>query len=303
MEGGPGAPPTRTGTQDVHSVTLRCLLEVSPDPSQLQAVPLEGRAPRACPGPGLGLIKPSHPQRGLTYAPSQTREIPAFPQSKQTPVPTPCLKGKGSCPVPCPSLRDSGKGPSGARPPLPPPRGPWCMLQSMQFLCLFCLLFSQWGVGGGQRWEWGAGSGGLELGSQRRLLADPLLAFPLLASPQTTTVGTTVMRPAAATPVPAPSSSVTADAASLSTGPAMGTTTVGTTATRHTPTAPTRVGAWGQQGGGTVHVPGTQPAGRPPPCVPLRPGNQREPRPGFPPSGAPSPVGEGDCRPVPIAHC
>lgn len=56
----------------------------------------------------------------------------------------------------------------------------------------------------------------------------------------TMTVGTTVMKPAAATPVLAPSSSAIAGDASPNTGPVMGTTTVGTTAMRHMLTVPTR---------------------------------------------------------------
>lgn len=119
---------------------------------------------------------------------SKTRGIPPLPQSKQTPLPRPCQKRKGMSPVPAlpPHFRDSGKGPPGAAClSLPTPaRGPWCMLQSMQFLCLFCLLFSQWGVGVGREWEWGGGSGGPVLGSQRRLLADSLLASSLLPPPR-----------------------------------------------------------------------------------------------------------------------
>lgn len=58
---------------------------------------------------------------------------------------------------------------------------------------------------------------------------------------QITTAGTTATRQAAVTPAPSLSSSVTADAASQITGPAMEITTVGTTATRPTQTAPIRV--------------------------------------------------------------
>lgn len=86
------------------------------------------------------------------------------------------------------------------------------------------------------------------------------------------TVGTTVTRPAAATLVLAPSSNATADAASLSTGPAMGTMTAGTTAMRHTPTAPTRVGTWGQWGKERdFHMPVTQLSPPPSPHPPIYP--------------------------------
>lgn len=68
-----------------------------------------------------------------------------------------------------------------------------------------------------------------------------LSPFPLFLPLQTMTVGTTATRRAAATPAPATSSSATVGAASLCTGPAMGTMTAGTTVTRLMPTAPTRV--------------------------------------------------------------
>lgn len=58
---------------------------------------------------------------------------------------------------------------------------------------------------------------------------------------QITTAVTTATRQAAATPVQAHSSNVTAVAASPTTGHAMVTTTAVTTATRPTPTAPIRV--------------------------------------------------------------
>lgn len=144
------------------------------------------------------------------------------------------------------AFRDSGKGCRAPPPLLPTPHvghGACCSL------CSFCVFsvcyFLSGGVG---RWEWGGGCGGPKLGSQRRQRADLLLASAILASPQTMTVGTTVTRPAAATPAPARSSSVTAGAASPSTGPATGTMTAGTTAMRPTPTAPTRVRAWGPAG-------------------------------------------------------
>lgn len=60
---------------------------------------------------------------------------------------------------------------------------------------------------------------------------------------QTMTAATTVTKRAAVTPAPALSSNVTAVAASRITGPAMETTTAGTTAMRPTQTAPTRVSA------------------------------------------------------------
>lgn len=56
----------------------------------------------------------------------------------------------------------------------------------------------------------------------------------------TMTVETIAMRPAAVTPAPAHSSSVTAVGAFLSTGLVMGTTTVEITVMRPMPTAPTR---------------------------------------------------------------
>lgn len=77
-----------------------------------------------------------------------------------------------------------------------------------------------------------------------RTLSPFLLPFPH----QTTTAGTTATRRAAATPAPATSSSATAGAASPCTGPVMGTTTAETTATRLTPTAPTRVSPRPRQG-------------------------------------------------------
>lgn len=126
------------------------------------------------------------------------------------------------------------------------------------------------------------GVGAPSWGQQRRLLADLLLDSAILASPQTMTVGITVMRPAAATPAPALNSSVTAGAASLSTGPATGTMTVGTTATRPMPTAPTRVGAWGPAGvvrpsraSHSAIAPSLRPSVPPPHRVPLPSGNQR----------------------------
>lgn len=123
------------------------------------------------------------------------------------------------------------------------------MVHAAVYAVSVSFLFVIFSVGGwgGLRWEWGGGRGGPKLRSQRRPLADLLLASAILASPQTMTVGTTVMRPVAATPAPALNSSVTAGAASPSTGPATGTTTAGTTVTRPTPTAPTRVGVRGQQ--------------------------------------------------------
>lgn len=126
-----------------------------------------------CLSSGQGLLKLSplpspHPlPRGLTYTPpislppKPDTSLPC-PQSKQTPVPTPCLKE--TCPVPLPQPSQT-QGRALLEPACPPPSplppcGPWCMLQSMQFLCLFCLFFFSvggLGWGGGNR-EGGVGA-------------------------------------------------------------------------------------------------------------------------------------------------
>lgn len=94
-------------------------------------------------------------------------------------------------------------------------------MKSNCFLHIYIYIFSLWGCGRLIMWESGC----------------CLTVFVF----QITTAGTTVMRQAAATPAPALSSSVTAAAASQITGPVMEITTVGTTATRPTQTAPIRV--------------------------------------------------------------
>lgn len=154
---------------------------------------------------------------------------------------------------------------SSTRPPRPVP---WAMVHAAVYAVSVSFLFVIFSVGergGTLGWERGGGRGGPKLGSQRRLLADLLLPSPVLASPQTMTVGTTVMRPAAATPAPALNSSATVGAASLSTGPVMGTMTAETTVMRPMPTAPTRVGAWGPAGaaGPSCASPSVPPSLRP----------------------------------------
>lgn len=169
--------PTRPRKQDVHSVTLRCLPGVAPEPSQLQAVPLVSRAAAAW-GAAVaklraGLIGPFPPQQGSltstppTFRPPKPEESLPFPQSKQTPVPTPCQneKGKGTRPVPHPpSSETQGRALPEPTPPLPAPcvgHGACCSL------CSFCVFsvcyFLSGGVGraegGNGRGAWGPQAG------------------------------------------------------------------------------------------------------------------------------------------------
>lgn len=209
------------------------------------------------PGSGWGLSKPlPFQQRSLTYTPpisplQNQRDPRPSPKANRPLSPHPA-QTKGTHPESLPtSLPGCRERPSWSPPPVPsPPCGPWCMLQSMQFLCLFCLFFSQWGGWGGQGGsEEEVGVGAPSWGHREDCLLTCSLLLPFLPPHQTTTAVTTATRPAAATPAPAPSSSATAGAASQSTGPATGTTTVGTTAMRRTPTAPTRVGTWASRAG------------------------------------------------------
>lgn len=100
--------------------------------------------------------------------------VKAFPASSLTFTPPPLLPQTiGISP---------GEGPPGVHPLPPQPCGPWCMLQSMQFLCLFCLLFSQWGWGG--LWVGMRRHSGPSWGSQKGCSADPVLGSSPLPSPR-----------------------------------------------------------------------------------------------------------------------
>lgn len=148
---------------------------MTPDPSQLQAVPPVSRAPRAW-GPAVpklrgGLIRPFPPQQGASPTlhppdslPNQ-RNLCLSPQASQTVFPHPAERRRErnmSSPPPA-TFRDSWKG-RRAPPPLPAPRvghGACCSL------CSFCVFsvcyFLSGGVGwaevGMGRWAWGPQAG------------------------------------------------------------------------------------------------------------------------------------------------
>lgn len=133
------------------------------------AFPASGSAPHEPGAQGLGLVMPtlragpdehlpSPAERPHLYSahlcPARAREIPAFPPKQADPCSHTLLKGERNESQPQPQPSET-QGRALLEPTLPlslpPSRGPWCMVQSMQFLCLFCFLFSQWEGWGGSR--------------------------------------------------------------------------------------------------------------------------------------------------------
>ena len=101
-------------------------------------------------GSGQGLADPAPPAERSPILcpplslPNRRNPFP-FPQASRPLFPHTAQRGKECVLSPPPGSQTAGGPPALAPPPPAPPRGPWCMLQSMQFLCLLCFLFSWWG--------------------------------------------------------------------------------------------------------------------------------------------------------------